>query len=110
MSKITLYLVSFILLSTVMAKAMPTAYHTDTFINFMKYQGIEQIEKIDLEKEERITSQNIKNSEFISSFYHHQSLVSSSAFLFNDIIVNIPLYHLEIPEMPPKTGVIFKNN
>lgn len=108
MRKITLYLVSFILLSIVTAKAIPTACHTDTFFNLMKYPGIEQLEKIDLEKEDRITSHNIKNSEFISSFYHHhQPLVSSSEFLFNNIIINIPLYHLEIPEMPPKTGVIF---
>ncbi len=93
-------LISIFLLSSLTAKA---AMQSNTsYSSITKVLIWDQNEKIDIEDGDPTTYDQLKNDEFVNSYYHHPVSISSSNIQFKPINSIIPSSYLERPERPPR--------
>lgn len=100
MRMFAIYLCSILLLSTVIARASSTI-SIGKNLSSIKSIGTEKTEKIEIE-EERTSSDQVKNNEFIHAHQNYFFVESSCLFVFKHTGGLIPSSYLERLERPPK--------
>ncbi len=100
MRMFAIYLFSILLLSTVIARSSSTISIGKTLSNSNGI-GVEKTEKIEIE-DERTSSDQVKNSEFVYIHQNYFFIEYSCLFVFKHTDGLIPSSYLEKLERPPK--------